>query len=321
MGVVQVVIGPPGVGKSTYCVAMKQHLTALGRKVVLVNLDPANDTPLAMSGEATATAATASATSATSTKDDEALAFDIDIRELVQCDEVMERLELGPNGALVFCMEFIESNMEWLKEKMDVTEGAYFIVDCPGQVELYTHNTVMRHITHVMQDQWHHRLCCVHLLDSFMCSNAGNFVAGLLVSLSTMMQLELPHVNVLSKIDLVEAYGKLQFNLDFYTDVLDLSYLLDRLEEDTFTTRFKALNAALCELVEDFSLVHFHTLSVKDPPLIAKLQQAIDKATGFLYTTKVDGDVPLSQAVFPADTAEDDVSYAQSKYFQRDTRH
>ncbi len=29
-------------------------------------------------------------------------------------------------------------------------------------------------------------------------------------------------VNVLSKVDLVEKYGKLHFNIDFYTDVLDL---------------------------------------------------------------------------------------------------
>ena len=29
----QVVIGPPGAGKTTYCKAMQQFLTALGRKV------------------------------------------------------------------------------------------------------------------------------------------------------------------------------------------------------------------------------------------------------------------------------------------------
>jgi hypothetical protein len=34
-------------------------------------------------------------------------------------------------------------------------------------------------------------------------------------------------VNVLSKCDLIEKFGKLSFNLDFYTEVLDLHYLLD----------------------------------------------------------------------------------------------
>jgi len=34
------------------------------------------------------------------------------------------------------------------------------------------------------------------------------------VSLSTMIRLELPHVNVLSKIDLIESYGKLNFDIE-----------------------------------------------------------------------------------------------------------
>ena len=39
----QVVVGPPGAGKTTYCDGMCQFLTALGRKSVIVNMDFAND--------------------------------------------------------------------------------------------------------------------------------------------------------------------------------------------------------------------------------------------------------------------------------------
>ena len=45
-----------------------------------------------------------------------------------------------------------------------------------------------------------------------------------------VLQIELPHVNVLSKADLVEKHGKLAFNLDFYTEVLDLEYLLEHFQ-------------------------------------------------------------------------------------------
>ena len=40
----QVVIGPPGCGKTTYCAGMAKLLELLGRRTVVVNLDPANDT-------------------------------------------------------------------------------------------------------------------------------------------------------------------------------------------------------------------------------------------------------------------------------------
>ena len=41
----QVVIGPPGSGKTTYCNGMAQFLRGLGRKVAVVNLDPASVCP------------------------------------------------------------------------------------------------------------------------------------------------------------------------------------------------------------------------------------------------------------------------------------
>eukprot|EP00953_Heterococcus_sp_UTEX-ZZ885_P038770 19897-Heterococcus_DN1.PRE.1 len=38
----QVVVGPPGSGKTTYCNGMAQYMRGLGREVAIVNLDPAN---------------------------------------------------------------------------------------------------------------------------------------------------------------------------------------------------------------------------------------------------------------------------------------
>ena len=37
----QLVVGPPGSGKSTYCAALARHLRALGRPSAVINLDPA----------------------------------------------------------------------------------------------------------------------------------------------------------------------------------------------------------------------------------------------------------------------------------------
>lgn len=37
----------------------------------------------------------------------------VDIRDLISVTDVMEELGLGPNGALIFCMEYLIENIEW----------------------------------------------------------------------------------------------------------------------------------------------------------------------------------------------------------------
>lgn len=56
------------------------------------------------------------------------------------------------------------------------------------------------------------QLTVVQLIDCHLCTNPGNYVSAVLLSLSTMIHMELPHVNVLSKIDLIGSYGKLGIN-------------------------------------------------------------------------------------------------------------
>ena len=53
------------------------------------------------------------------------------------------------------------------------------------------------------------------------------------------------------------------FSLEYYTEVLDLSLLLDHLSDDPLFARYRHLNEALVGLVEDYSLVSFCTLNVQ----------------------------------------------------------
>lgn len=139
----------------------------------------------------------------------------------------MKHLKLGPNGGLIYCMEYLEKNISWLEEKLSkLDKDCYLLFDCPGQVELYTHHNSVKTILSKLV-KLDHRLAVLHFVDSHYCSDPAKFISVLLTSLSTMLQIELPHVNILSKADLIEKYGKLPFNLDFFTDVLDMSYLLD----------------------------------------------------------------------------------------------
>lgn len=101
-----------------------------------------------------------------------------------------------------------------------------------------------------------------------------------------MLQMDLPHLNVLTKIDKLSTYGPLPFNLDFYTEVQDLSYLLPNLAEESAIMRspkFEGLNKAIIELVEGFGLVGFETLAVEDKRSMMHLLQVIDRAGGYAF--------------------------------------
>lgn len=54
------------------------------------------------------------------------------------------------------------------------------------------------------------QLMAVNLVDSQYCGDPSKFIAVMLTSLALMLQLEMPAVNVLSKIDLIEEYGPLR---------------------------------------------------------------------------------------------------------------
>ena len=105
----QLVIGPPGAGKTTYVGAMAQMLRGMGRKVAIVNLDPANENMTYQP--------------------------DVDMADLVRLEEVMETMGLGPNGGLVYCMQFLLENYSWLEGRLQaLAPNTYLMIDCPGQV-------------------------------------------------------------------------------------------------------------------------------------------------------------------------------------------
>jgi len=86
---------------------VQQNSDILKRKVVVVNLDPAND--------------------------QFKYQCDIDIKDLISLDDAMEEMDLGPNGGLVFCLEYLLENFNWLQDQISTYyESDYILFDCPG---------------------------------------------------------------------------------------------------------------------------------------------------------------------------------------------
>lgn len=47
---------------------------------------------------------------------------------------VMDEFDLGPNGGMVYCLEYLEKNVDWLMERLEGLNKKYLIFDFPGQV-------------------------------------------------------------------------------------------------------------------------------------------------------------------------------------------
>ncbi|BEI91303.1 uncharacterized protein CcaverHIS019_0401230 [Cutaneotrichosporon cavernicola] len=257
----QLVTGPPGAGKSTYCHGMYQFLTALGRPVNVINLDPAVSNP--------------------------PYPCAVSITSLITLDDVMEEYGLGPNGAMLYCIEYVEANFDWLVEQLDALlepqgGNGYIVIDTPGQAELWTnHDSLKRIVKRLLKMDY--RLAAIHLTDAHAITDASKYISAVLLALRAMLQLEMPHINVFSKIDTIGGFGDLPFNLDYYTEVQDLSYLVRQLEEVPRAKQFAKLNSAMVELIEEFSLVGFETLAVEDKASMMHLVRLIDKVTGYVF--------------------------------------
>ncbi|CCW70206.1 unnamed protein product [Phytomonas sp. Hart1] len=215
----ELICGPPGSGKTTYCEGKRQFLSVYDptRPVVIVNLDPANEGVFPYP-------------------------CDVDIRELVSHRIVMDIEHLGPNGSYLFCAEVMQNEINWLIEHIEVSvqqriqemlnstppvstaaasfstpsfRAPYLLIDCPGQVEFYLNSTMMCTLFTVIQKRLHCSLCTVHLIDAGVATrDLPTYVSSCVLSLSTMIDHELPHVNVLTKWDTLDKNDLLENNID-----------------------------------------------------------------------------------------------------------
>lgn len=81
-------------------------------------------------------------------------------------------------------------------------EDDYLLLDCPGQIELFTHIPVLRTLVDFMRnDGWN--VCAVYCLDSHFITDSSKFIAGCFQAMSAMVTLEAPHLNILTKVDLM----------------------------------------------------------------------------------------------------------------------
>eukprot|EP01067_Filipodium_phascolosomae_P008732 Filipodium_phascolosomae@DN754_c0_g1_i2.p1 len=117
------------------------------------------------------------------------------------------------------------------------------------------------------------RLCCVYCIDSTFITETSKFISGCLVALASMIQLEMPHINLLTKCDLVPDLQEVHQFLD-----QEPSDLLAELHKSQVFSKYSRLNEALVSLLDDYSLVSFLALNSDDEESITTCLAQIDNA-------------------------------------------
>lgn len=167
-------IGTAGSGKSTLVAALSTWLEDQGFDVGIVNLDPAA----------------------------EYLPYvpDIDIRDRISARKIMKLYKLGPNASIIAAVDMVATEIERIKEEMEVIGAPIFLIDTPGQMELFAFRQSGAYLIQRLSDV--HSLV-VYVADAAYIQTIDGFATTMLLALSSRIRFKKPQILVVNKADLL----------------------------------------------------------------------------------------------------------------------
>ena len=155
---------------------------------------------------------------------------DIDVRDWIRLSDVMEEHGLGPNGAQVLAADLLAMKAGEVSEVMETFRTGYFLIDTPGQMELFT----FRESSRVVIDAFGREdSALVYLNDPALVKTASGMISSILLSATALFRHVIPFVNVLSKSDLLSP-EELETIVKWSLDPLEL---YDALMQDAATPK------------------------------------------------------------------------------------
>jgi GTPase SAR1 family protein len=156
---------------------------------------------------------------------------DIDVRDYVDYASIMQRYDLGPNGALIMANDLIASKIDDIQNEVNRVNPDYLIVDTPGQIELFAYRSSGPFLVENISSE---EKTSIFLYDGALITSPVNFVSIALLATSIRLRLNLPTVNVLTKTDLIGA--KLKEILQWTTSLSTLENAIGKeADGDTYT--------------------------------------------------------------------------------------
>jgi GTPase SAR1 family protein len=169
------IIGTAGSGKTMFTAAFNEWLKMSKQDVATVNLDP---------GAA-------------------ALPYmpDVDVRNYVNVENLMDEYKLGPNGALVMAADLIADEIEKISNEIEDLKSDIVLVDTSGQMELFAFRASGPYIASELAREEPRAI--VYLFDSVFSANPLNYVSNMFLSAAVQNRFLLPQIHLLSKCDLL----------------------------------------------------------------------------------------------------------------------
>jgi len=168
------IIGTAGSGKSLLTASLNEWLKVGKQKAATVNLDPGVlHLPYVP---------------------------DIDIRDQININDIMEEYGLGPNGALVLAADLIAEESERIGGEIEDLQSDVVLVDTPGQMELFAFRASGPYIANEMTTE---QKAIVYLFDAVFSFNPLNYVSNMFLAAAVYNRFFFPQMHVLSKCDLL----------------------------------------------------------------------------------------------------------------------
>jgi GTPase SAR1 family protein len=168
------ITGTAGSGKSLLTSSLVEWYSSKGSNTISVNLDPgAHSLPYSP---------------------------DVDIRNYIDIQLIMDSYQMGPNGALILASDMIATRIKEIQEEIFEYNPDYVIIDTAGQMELFAYRPSGPFVVEQIESE---NKSVLFLFDSTLVSTPINFVSIALLSASLQLRLKTPQVSVLSKCDLV----------------------------------------------------------------------------------------------------------------------
>jgi len=200
-------VGMAGSGKTSLIYRMSKKFTSFKKNHYIINLDPASlVTPYSSN---------------------------IDIRDTINYQKVMEEYGLGPNGAIITCLNLFVTRFHQIKTLLEIKKSHvnYLLIDTPGQIEIFMWSASGSIICEAFSSNF--PVMLVYTIDLLKSFHPLTFMSNILYSCSILYKTRLISLLAVNKIDITS----MDFLRDWIsnTESFDSAFIRDHFFAGSFT--------------------------------------------------------------------------------------